>query len=157
MELTIVERLKLLEILPARESILTLKIIRKLRETLSPSEDELKILNPRYEFMCPYSGKVGGKLVRCDNGGFFPIAPRCAEHDMLMVPTGQVNFNLSPELQTKVKEIHMGPQALAIASDALKRVDEAKQLTEVHISLYEKFFPPEEVEVPEAIVKSMSE
>jgi len=38
----------------------------------------------------------------------------------------------------------MGPQALTIASEALKRLNENKRLTEAHISLYEKFFPTED-------------
>ena len=136
MELTIVERLKLVELLPDQESILTLKIIRKLRETLSFSEEELKLMGVRYEYICPEED--------CGNKGFFPSAPKCAEHDVLMVPTGQMTMNLAPEMQAKVKEIHMGPQALTIASDTLKRANENKLLTDAHISLYEKFFPPEE-------------
>ena len=145
MELTIVERLKLVEILPTQENILTLKIVRKLRETLSFSEEDLKLMDVKYEYMCPTEG--------CGNKGLFPTAPKCGECDALMVQTGQISMNLSPELQAKTKEIHMGPQAMTIASDALKRANEAKQLTDAHISLYEKFFPP----VPEAIEKSMSE
>ena len=142
MELTIVERLKLMEILPPQESILTLKIVRKLRETLSFSEEELKLMEVKYEFACREAG--------CANSGMFPFAPKCGEHDKLMVPTGQMSMKLTPELQTKTKEIHMGPQALSIASEALKRADEAKTLTEVHISLYDKFFPPEEASIPES-------
>ena len=144
MELTTVERLKLVEILPSQENILTLKIIRKLRETLSFSEEELKLMGVKYEFVCPFEGEVDGKPTDCNNRGYFPTAPKCADHDILMVPTGRLTMDLTPELQDKTKEIHMGPQAMAIASDALKRADEAKVLTEVHISLYEKFFPLEE-------------
>ena len=148
MELTIIERMKLLEILPAQESILTLKIVRKLRETLSFSENELKELDTRYEFVCPFHGEVDGKPTHCDNKGFFPVAPVCAEHNILMEPNGQMHLDITPEMQAREKEIHMGPQALTLASDTLKRANEAKppKLTELHISLYEKFFPPEEQE-----------
>ena len=157
MELTIAERLKLLEVLPAQESILTLKIVRKLKESLSFSEAELNALGTKYEFICMHRGEVGGEASKCSNSGFFPIAPKCGEHNELMVPTGKFHVDLTPEMQTKVKEIHMGPQAMTIASDALKRASDQKRLTEAHISLYEKFFPPEETEIPEAIVKSMEE
>ena len=146
MELTTVERLKLLEILPSEGDILALKILRKLRETLSFTEDELKLIGARYEYACPFRSEVDGVLTHCDNSGFFPIAPKCAEHGILMVPTGQTTMSLTPEVQTKVKEIYMGTQALTIASEALRRLNENKQLTEAHISLYEKFFPPEEKE-----------
>ena len=147
MELTTIERLKLLEVLPPTGDILTLKIVRKLRETLSFSEEELKLIGARSEYICPVEG--------CGNKGFFPSAPKCGEHDVLMVPTGQTTMSLMPEMQAKMKEIHMGPQALTIASDVLKRLNEDKQLTEFHISLYEKFFPPEETEIPEVIKRSM--
>jgi len=144
MELTTVERLKLLESLPQEENILTLKILRKLRETLSFTEDELKLIGALNEYACQSYDEVDGIPVRCKNSGYWPTAPKCADHDVLMVPTGNSHFDLSPEMQVKVKEIHMGPQALVLASEALKRLNENKRLTEAHISLYEKFFPPEE-------------
>ena len=144
MELTTVERLKLLEVLPSEGDILTLKILRKLRETLSFNEEELKEIGARNEYSCPYRGDEDGKLVRCENSGYFPIAPKCADHDILMVLTGQTTMSLTPEIQDKKKEIHMGPQAMTIASESLKRLNENKLLTEAHISLYEKFFPPED-------------
>ena len=136
MELTSMERLKLVEILPPQGDILTLKIVRKLRETLSFTEEELKSMGVRYEYVCPED--------KCENKLVMPTAPRCGEHDVLMIPTGQLSMSLTPEMQTKTKEIHMGPQAMVIASEALKRADGDKQLTVAHISLYDKFFPPEE-------------
>ena len=144
MELSTVERLKLLEALPVESNILTLKILRKLRETLSLTEAELKLAGTRSEYACPFQGDKDGVPVFCDNKGFFPTAPKCAEHDTLMVPTGQVYYSLTPELEASIKEVHMGPQAIIIDSETLKRLNETKQLTEAHISLYEKFFPPEE-------------
>ena len=138
MELTTMERTKLIGLLPPQGDILTLKIVRKLRETLSFSEEELKLMEVKYEFVCHQGG--------CTNKGYWPVAPRCAEHDKLMVPTGQLTLNLTPELQAKTKEIHMGPEAIKIASEALKRANEAKQLTDAHISLYEKFLPEEKAE-----------
>lgn len=153
MELTTVERIKLLEILPPQGDILTLKIVRKLRETLSFNEDELKLLGTKYEFVCPFQDKVDGEPTSCKNKGFWPIAPKCAEHDILMVKTGQLNFHFTPEMQAKMKEIHMGLQAITIVSDTLKRANETKQLTDTHISLYDKFFPP----IPEVIEEAMSE
>ena len=140
MKLTTIERLKLAEMLPGADNILTLKIARKLRESLSFSEEELKLMDTRYEFKCA--------VPSCPNGGVFPTAPKCGEHDVSMVPTGKLNMNLSPEMQTKVKDVHMGPEAIKMVTDVLKRANESKKLTEVHISLYDKFFPPVG-EVPE--------
>jgi hypothetical protein len=42
MELTIMERLALLQILPQQGNVATLRIVRKLREDLSFTEDEIK-------------------------------------------------------------------------------------------------------------------
>ena len=153
MKLAILERVKLLEVLPKEGDILTLKILRKLRESLSFSEAELKTFDTTYEYICPFRDK----LVRCTNNGYFPKQPTCADHNILMEQTGQMNLKIPPEALVAEKEVYMGPQAQKIASNALERLNNSGMLTEAHISLYEKFFPPEEVEVPEAIVKSMSE
>jgi len=45
MKLQVVDRITLLNILPEKGDFLTLKIVRKLREELSFSEDEIKILS----------------------------------------------------------------------------------------------------------------
>ena len=45
MELNVFERLNLLNILPKEGTFITLKIVRQLREALSFSEDEIKVLN----------------------------------------------------------------------------------------------------------------
>ena len=145
MELTLEERMNLIKILPPQGDIMTLKIVRKLRETVSFSEEELGSMNVRYEFKCLTEG--------CNNTVILPVTTECPDHNTLMAATGQMNFVIPSELQDKTKEIHMGPQALIIVTDALKRADEAKQLTDAHISLYEKFLPP----VPESIQKSMEE
>lgn len=151
MELNIMERVKLLETLPPEGDILTLKILRKLRETLSFNEEELKLFGATYEFVCPHRGEdAGGRMTRCDNGGYFPKQPTCGDHKELMVPTGQMHIEIPEEAIENVKDIHMGPKALDIAKTALKSLNDNKELTDGHVSLYEKFFPPEEPEIPEA-------
>lgn len=147
MKLTILERTQLLGALPEKEDILTIKILRKLRETLSFSEEELKSFEARNEYMCPYRGEdADGKRLTCDNKGFFLEQPTCGKHDIAMIPTGQMNLFIPPESVNLEKEIHLGTKAHGIASAALKRLNDTKQLTEAHVSLYEKFFPPEEEE-----------
>lgn len=147
MKLTIVERTRLLEVLPAQENILTLKILRKLRETLSFSEEELKTFEARNEYRCPYRAEdKNGKRETCDNIGFFTEQPTCDKHKLLMLPTGRMNIFIPPESVSLEKEIHLGNKAKEIASNALKRLNDSKQLTEADIGLYEKFFPPEEDE-----------
>ena len=147
MKLTIVERLKLLEALPAQEDILTIKILRKLRETLSFSEEELKSFSAAKEYACTFRGEdEKGVFTMCKNKGFFMEQPTCGKHNTQMQPTGQLNLIIPPESLGLEKEIHLGTKAHSIASAALKRLNDQKQLTEAHESLYDKFFPPEEDE-----------
>ena len=49
MKLNIMERLQLLNILPAEGNYVTLKIVRQLREDLSFSEDEIKLFGVHQE------------------------------------------------------------------------------------------------------------
>ena len=49
MELTVLERLMIQNLLPTEANFLTLKLMRTFREDLSFSEDELKMLNLRQE------------------------------------------------------------------------------------------------------------
>jgi len=145
MKLTILERTQLLGALPEKEDILTIKILRKLRETLSFSEEELKSFEARNEYVCPYRGEdKEGQRLTCDNKGFFMEQPTCGKHELLMIPTGVMNLFIPPESVGLEKEIHLGTKAHSIASAAMKRLNDTKQLTEAHESLYDKFFPPEE-------------
>jgi len=155
MELDIMERVKLLEVLPSEGDLITLKILRKLRETLSFSEAELKTFDTAREYMCPHRSEETGRLVKCDNKGFFIEQPTCSRHDELMLPTGQMNLHIPPSALAITKEIHMGTQAFNIVSTTLKQLNNSGRLTEAHVSLYEKFYPPEDTEIPEGIRKSM--
>jgi len=143
MKLNMWERLKLLEILPSEGNRLNLKIMRKLRESLSFSEEELKQIPVQYEFMCVHQtkDKDGNLIALCQNKGYFSGNPKCAEHDEPMIPTGQVNILNTTLLFTSEKEIHMGQEATNIAKSALKMVNDTNKLTEANTSLYDKFFP----------------
>lgn len=147
MKLDTMERVKLLEALPSQGDILNLKILRKLRETLSFSEEELKNFDITREYSCPFrQADNDGKMERCDNKGFFVEQPTCGKHDLTMEATGQMTFFVPPEFQVLEKDVYMGAKALELVNTSLKKLNDQKQLTEAHVSLYEKFFPPEEEE-----------
>jgi hypothetical protein len=136
-----------LKLLPSQGDIITLKILRKFREALSFTEEELKYFNTRYEYVCQsMNTDESGKTIPCGNKGFFPEPPICAEHDVPMEATGQFNVTITPDMEKTEKEIHMGTQAFTIASNAIKKSNDNKKLTEDMIGLYDKFFPPEKVE-----------
>ena len=150
MKLSPVERIKLLELLPERGSFHNLKIIRKLKETLSFSEDELGLCHITIEYRCPNRDEKGR---RCESNGYFSAAPICSEHKMMLVPTGLTSFNFDRKFGEK--EIVMGMEALRTSGEALKIASSQNLLSEQHISLYEKFFPEERTEIPEMIKNAM--
>lgn len=144
MKLNMMERLKLLEILPNEGNRLNLKIVRKLRESLSFSEEELKKVPAQYEFACVHQTRdKEGTITQCENKGFTSgDSPKCEEHNEPMVPTGNWRILNSTVLFANEKEIHMGEEAAKVCESALKMLNDRNKLTEAYTSLYDKFFPP---------------
>ena len=114
MELEIFERLILLNLLPPEANFLTLKIVRKLKEDLSFTEEEHKELN----------FKNAGEIYVNDEG------------NKITVPDNGVHW--SPKAP-QIKEFDFGATAITVVADTLKKLDKENKLTEQHISLYEKF------------------
>ena len=110
---TTIERLQLLQILPAEGNFLTLKITRELRESLSLSEEDCKVTGI----------KLGGETFVQEDG------------TEIEVPVGQIRWNdvLPP------KEIEMGDKAKEVIVKTLKKLDKEEKLTQAHFSLCEKF------------------
>ena len=100
MKLTVHERLIVPALLPDKEDFLTLRILRKLREELSFTEEEHK----------KFKIKVDGTQVYWD---------KKADDDP--------------------KDIEFGDIATKLIVEKLKSMNEKKELTADHISLYEKF------------------
>lgn len=148
MKLNMVERLRLLEILPTEGNRMNLKIVRKLRETLSFSEAEIKVVVAVYEFICQHiSTDDDGTRKQCGITGFYSGSPNCKEHpDEPMTPTGNWRILNMDELIANVKDVYMGEEAIKLAEIPLKRMEDIGKLTEAYTSLYDKFFPPREEE-----------
>jgi len=147
-ELNIIERLKLLEILPNEGNRLNRKIVRKLNETMSLSEAELKLIPVRYEFMCLHQNidEHGSLISLCQNKGYFSERPKCAEHNVPMQATGELQILHSPMLYSHKKTIHLGDESLKIIKDCLKVLNDLGKINDSNESLYDKFYPPEEKE-----------
>jgi len=114
MELSVFNRLILLNILPKEGDFTTLKIVRKLREDLSFSEEEhaaLKFIHSGQE----YIDESGKKQT---------------------VPAGQVIWNRGADIP---KDIPIGEKASDIIADVLKKLDKEKKLQDQHYALYELF------------------
>ncbi len=149
MRLNPVERIRLLELLPPEGNIFNMKLVRKLRESLSFNEKELSMVILRYEYHCSFEEKdERGAVTRCDAAGFYSTTVKCAKHGCDMTPTGRMNFNFTPELGNAQKDIHMGDEAIKLIRSAfvphIAALDNAGKVTEEMLVLYEKFFPSEE-------------
>ena len=142
--LNMAERFILLNNLPKEGDLVTFKILRKLRETLSPSEAEIKEYGFKNSFRCPhreYDDK--GKGFQCEVEGEGESPPKCLIHGEFMQPTGRVSW--SPEKWEVEKEIWFGAKANQIIVDALKKVsEEDKKINDdILAGLYDKFIEAE--------------
>jgi hypothetical protein len=114
MILGVFERLILLNILPKEGDFLTLKILMKLKEQLSFSEEEYKQLQFR---------RQGEKFEDIDGS-------------IKEVPEGKVLWRQDKDIP---KDIPIGEKAEDIIVGALKTLDKKKMLQVEHLSIYEKF------------------
>ena len=123
-KLTMAERFILLNNLPREGDLVTFKILRKLRETLSPSEEEIKAYGFKNSYRCPnreYDEK--GKAFQCEyEVEASDEQPKCPIHDVFMQPSGKVSWN--PDKWNTEKEIWFGQTANKIIVEALKKVSE---------------------------------
>ncbi|MDO8671242.1 MAG: hypothetical protein Q7O66_07395 [Dehalococcoidia bacterium] len=143
MKLTMIQRIKLLELLPDRGDNLDLKILRKLKESLSFSEEERDLMSTMLQYKCPFEDRSPeGRVTTCPEAGFFSGPAQCTLHDMDMQPTGKASIHMTVAVMAMEKEVHMGPRAVALCATPLKTLNDNKQLTEGPIEdLYYKFFP----------------
>lgn len=104
MELTVMDRLMLLQVLPKEGDFLSLRILRELKEELSFTEEEQAALELKQNR-----------------------------------EAGTVNWNLEHEQARGPKDVPIGEKATDLIVEALKGLNNRKQLTEAHMSIYERF------------------
>lgn len=143
-KLTMGERFMLLGILPPADFV-THKILRKLRDTLAPSEEEIRTYGFLNQYQChhrEYDEK--GKAFQCEYVIESKEQPECPIHKEFMSPTNRISW--SPEHWHDVKEIWFGLKANSIVIDALKAMPEEAKVgnTDLVLSLFEKFSDKEE-------------
>lgn len=145
-KLTMGERFLLLAKLPTPDYV-TYKILRKLKETLSPSEKEIKDYGFKNSFRCPHREyDENGKAFKCEVEEMSVEAPVCPVHNEPMRPSGQVTWNVA--MWNKTKEIWFGTKANSIIVEALKVISEEDRKVngDLVTSLYDKFLSSEEEE-----------
>jgi hypothetical protein len=146
-KLTMAERFVLLNNLPQQGDLVTFKILRKLRETLSPDEHEIKEYDFKNTYRCPHKDfDDKGKGFQCEVIEESESPPKCPIHDIFMQPNGRVSWN--PNKWTATKEIWFGARANGIIVEALKKVSEEDKRVndDVLASLCDKFLGEEEEE-----------
>ena len=134
MQLNVLERLALLEVVPKEGDFVTLKLVRKLRESLSFSETEVKQIEFNQNWKCP----------KCQKEMSSPDVPKC-ECESYMVATGSMTWD-AQKGEKVLKEIHMGEKMLSMCVTALKKLDSEKKLTDNYFSLYDKLVESTEEE-----------
>lgn len=146
--LNMAERFILLNALPIQGDLVTFKILRKLRETLSPSEAEIKEYGFKNSYRCPHRDyDEKGKAFQCEvDVEASETQPKCHIHDIFMQPSGRVSWN--PDKWNTEKEIWFGQTANKIIVEALKKLsEEDKKIdSDVIAGLCDKFVGSEEEE-----------
>lgn len=145
-KLNVLERLLLLGLLPETGSLTTIRIVRELRETLSFKEDEHEVLifqtlpNSNVRWRSPDDWKTF-KRYELDDG-----QEQWAMLDGAFSFNGKWGEKKKAEYAAKCEELigdgvelEFGKKARQQITDALKKLDEAKEVKEVHYSLFEKF------------------
>ena len=112
--LNVFERIILLNILPVEGDFTTLKLVRQMRENLSFTEEEHKLL----QF------KNAGDTFADKNG------------ETQVVGEGQIKWH---EGEVSDKNINIGEKATDIIVEVLKKLSDEKKLRNEHMSVYEKF------------------
>lgn len=128
MKLTVMERIQLQNMLPEKGDYITLKLIRKLRESLSFSEKEINEIRFKTHWRCNTCNTI-------ELSAQTPKCPSCAAY---MENAGMVNWDEKKALKV-IKDVHMGKTALETCRAVLKKLSDEKALTEPMMKLYEAF------------------
>jgi len=120
MQLTVTERLLLLNILPPQGNVLMLRIIQELKTTLSFTEAEHREIG--FWSPCVDCGKE--ERTHSIDGHPFVPAP------------GRVNWSQEADVP---REISIGPKAFSLIAETLEKLNKSNQLQLEHLVLYDKF------------------
>jgi len=135
MKMTVIERIQLQNLLPAQGDFITLKLIRKLRESLSFSEKEIAEISFKNHWKCDICStkEIASQVPKC---------PKCGEY---MMPAGMVNWDEAKAVKV-IKDVHMGRTMRDLCRSVLQKLSDNKELTEQTMPLYEKFVEADDEE-----------
>lgn len=125
MELNVYDRMTLINVLPKQGDITTLRIVNKLREALSFSEEEHKALQFQRVYHCQVCGED-------------TLKPTCEKCGGVGAWKGRMIWRREADVPA---DIPIGEKATDIITEALKDLNRQKKLTPAHLPLYERFVP----------------
>ena len=141
-KLTLSERFAILGILPAEDNFATLKIMHKLREQLSLTEEEIK----EYRVIQVFAEQVEAIKNAKTNAKALAIASKMfgesnAQRMATLILNGTVDGNqITWENEDKTTEMEFGEFAENMIKETLEKMNKAKKLRDdKHFTLYEKF------------------
>ena len=142
MKLSVIDRLKLLEVLPRVGTAPTMRIVAKLRKVLNFKEDEhlefgMETKDPGHCETCGYEGFAAPddscpRSIPKGEGG----KPECPESKF--IKTGQQNIYLNVEAERDV-DIDIDVESMGVIVTALNGLSERGEVAEQHIALFDKF------------------
>ena len=135
MKLTVFERIVLMNILPQEGDFITVKLVRKLRDSLSFNEKEIQDINFRNNWKCP----------KCEKLEVSATPIKCPDCDIYMVTAGSVTWD-EEKAKKVIKDVHMGRTMETLCETTLKKLNDEGKISDNHVSLYEKFVEKAEEE-----------
>lgn len=141
-KLTLSERFAILGILPAEDNFATLKIMHKLRDQLSLTEEEIK----EYGIIQVFAEQVEAIKTAKTNVEALAVATKIfgnadAQRMATSILNGVVDGNqITWENEDKTTEMEFGEFAENMIKGILEKMDKVKKLRDdKHFTLYEKF------------------
>lgn len=140
-DLTLSDRFAILGILPAEGNFATLKIVRKLREQMSLTEDEIK----KYGVVQVYGVHAGVIRGAETDAEAVTIATKIygannAERIAMGIRNGTIESNqITWEKGEEVTEMEFGEFAENMIKEQLKKMNETNKLEDKHFGIYEEF------------------
>ena len=139
------ERFQLQTLLPEQGNYITFKALRKLKETLAPSDEEYKEYEFKQAYQCPnVEYDNDGRKIQCEYSEVSDSVVVCPIHNKVCNPTNQLFWK--NELVDKQKEIYISKVAEKVILEILQRKNVEEELSEQDgtLALYEKFIGDEE-------------
>jgi len=138
MKLTVIERIRLLEYLPERGNLATMRMVRKLRESLEFTEEESGDNALRAFVLKGGKFEDAGALLKPGSLSFIVVEVPCGNG----VTTSRYMWNKNEDTGKEIKFSNAGRQLIL---DTLNQLDKAGGITVDLLSLADKFMKEEDL------------